>query len=138
MKIFMIKISLVFFLIWLDQFSKYFITQQHLPYSCNPYISWGIPLGGWLLIFFIFLALILLFYVAKNFSYHYSILFIIAGALGNLIDRFKIQCVIDFISLSIFPLVNKISFLANFPTFNLADVFITFGVIIFFYQEFKK
>jgi signal peptidase II len=46
---------------------------------------------------------------------------IIGGCLGNLIDRFYLGCVIDFIA---FPL---------WPTFNLADSAIVIGVILFAY-----
>ena len=50
---------------------------------------------------------------------------IIGGALGNLIDRLFRGYVIDFIS---FTLFNR-----QMPIFNLADIFITFGVIIYLY-----
>lgn len=44
---------------------------------------------------------------------------IIAGSVGNLIDRIFRGYVIDFIDINVF----------NFPTFNIADIFITFGII---------
>ena len=47
------------------------------------------------------------------------IIFIIAGGLGNLIDRFRIGAVIDMLEF----------LFINFPIFNLADVFVTTGVI---------
>lgn len=45
--------------------------------------------------------------------------FILAGALGNGIDRFRIGKVVDFLYFS----------LINFPIFNFADVFINVGII---------
>jgi lipoprotein signal peptidase len=62
-------------------------------------------------------------------------LLITAGAIGNLIDRLHSNCVIDFITIK-FPFA--LPFIGNtFPTFNLADTFITIGIIIYFYQELK-
>ena len=46
--------------------------------------------------------------------------FILGGTIGNLIDRFLVSGVIDFIDLKLF----------NFAIFNLADVFIDIGVIL--------
>lgn len=51
----------------------------------------------------------------------YSLCAILAGGFGNLIDRLLRGFVVDFIN--IFPST-------NFPRFNLADVYITFGWII--------
>lgn len=55
----------------------------------------------------------------------------LAGALGNLYDRIVYRYVIDFIYFS----------LINFPVFNVADIYVTCGLIlfvllyIFFYKE---
>ncbi len=49
-------------------------------------------------------------------------LFLIAGALGNLIDRVLYQYVIDFIYFS----------LINFPVFNVADIYVTCSIVILF------
>jgi signal peptidase II len=55
----------------------------------------------------------------------------LAGALGNLYDRIAYRYVIDFIYFS----------LINFPVFNVADIYVTCGLIvfvflyIFFYKE---
>lgn len=59
------------------------------------------------------------------------LVFIIAGAVGNLIDRIKLGYVVDFIYFA----------LINFPTFNLADSYIvvaTFAFLllaIFYYKD---
>lgn len=50
---------------------------------------------------------------------------ILGGALGNLIDRIYLSKVIDFIDIG----VNRV----RWPTFNLADVAITVGIIIILY-----
>ena len=55
---------------------------------------------------------------------------IIGGALGNLFDRIYFKSVIDFIDFSI----------QNFHwfIFNVADIFISLGIIILILLEFKK
>ena len=126
----LLKIFFFSFLIIADQLSKHLATTT----VCNPYISWGIPLHGWTLWLPIIISLILLFYITKIYSFRFSLLLIITGGIGNLIDRFQNGCVTDFISITLpfnLPVVGN-----TFPTFNLADIFITIGIIIFLHQEF--
>ena len=47
---------------------------------------------------------------------------LMAGALGNYIDRIQYQYVIDFIYVS----------LIHFPVFNVADIYVTCSVIVLF------
>ncbi len=55
--------------------------------------------------------------------------FIIGGALGNLIDRIKLNYVIDFFDFN----------LINYPVFNIADIFIVVGTFLLAYAViFKK
>lgn len=57
----------------------------------------------------------------------YAIALIVAGGLGNLIDRiFRPEGVVDFISFSLFGILG----LDRFPTFNIADTSITIGASI--------
>lgn len=60
----------------------------------------------------------------------FSLSLIISGALGNLIDRIFRGYVVDFIS---FILFNK-----EMAIFNIADTFITIGVIILLVHIFKE
>ena len=48
-----------------------------------------------------------------------SMILIIAGGIGNLIDRVLLGYVVDYIQVSFFP-----------PVFNLADSFVVVGVIL--------
>ena len=59
-----------------------------------------------------------------------SFLFIIGGSFGNIFDRFYYSSVIDFIDISY----------KNFHwfIFNVADMFITLGILILIFLEFKK
>lgn len=49
----------------------------------------------------------------------YGIVFLIAGALGNIVDRFRLGYVVDFIDIRIFPV------------FNVADVLIDIAIGLF-------
>ncbi|BAU65097.1 lipoprotein signal peptidase [Stanieria sp. NIES-3757] len=53
--------------------------------------------------------------------------FILAGALGNGIDRFVFGYVVDFLDVR----------LIQFPVFNLADVFINVGIVLLLIASFK-
>jgi len=67
----------------------------------------------------------------KYIFYNITLGFILGGALGNLVDRFFIGEVTDFISFTIFP-----------PVFNIADSFIVIGfsliIILILREYFKK
>ena len=80
-------------------------------------------------IILIIITCLLLFYIIKEIKKNvnnklilFSYLLIFSGALGNLIDRIFKGYVVDFIS---FTLFNK-----EMAIFNVADIYITFGVII--------
>ena len=92
-------------------------------------------------IFFIFIAFIILFAIAfvlakTPFDKKYTILHILlvmiaGGAVGNMIDRFVQDYVVDFIY---FVLI-------DFPIFNVADIYVTcaafamMGLGIFYYKD---
>jgi signal peptidase II len=60
----------------------------------------------------------------------WGLIFMISGAIGNVIDRVRFGAVIDFISLHY-----KRWF---FPTFNVADMVITLGVILILMQTLRE
>ncbi len=135
MIIFRQKILFFLFFVFLDQLTKFFVLKNNFSHLCNPYISWGIPLTGFWFWFVLILAFLFLFYLAKQEHFSYPVLLLGAGALGNLIDRWHFHCVIDFISFSAIPYLNKLNFLTSFPTFNLADLLITVGVLFLLFSK---
>ena len=75
----------------------------------------------------IFLAVILFFLfklpLQKKFcSVHILLSFIVAGGIGNMIDRIRFDYVVDFIYFK----------LIDFPIFNVADCYIVCGTIVMF------
>lgn len=68
---------------------------------------------------------------SKYIPMHITFMFIIAGGIGNLIDRIVNKYVVDFIYF----------YLINFPIFNVADCFVTVATILlalfllFYYDE---
>ena len=79
-----------------------------------------------LILFPIIFIIICIFFIIKNRNKSklllLSLSFIIAGGVGNLIDRIKFKYVVDFIDF------NFGSY--HYPTFNVADSFAVIGVIL--------
>lgn len=67
----------------------------------------------------------------KYIKLHLLLILISSGAIGNMIDRIKLEYVVDFIYFS----------LINFPIFNFADICVTIGTfllmvqVLFIYKE---
>ena len=124
----------------LDQLTKYLITQDftevgdtlplwqnvfHLTYVKNTGAAFSVFSGGvhWLRWLSLLVSLGLIVYVwrgsrlPKLEQIGYG--FILAGALGNGIDRFLFGYVVDFLDFRII----------NFPVFNVADIAINLGII---------
>lgn len=148
-----VPLILLIFLILLDQVTKtYFVVRLaeghinsvgvdritviegffYFSYTYNKGAAWSfLSDAEWGQIFFKILSAIAL--VAFFFFYVYvnkkgykwlktAMIFIIGGTIGNYIDRLAYNCVADFISL-VFGTY-------HFPVFNLADVYMTVGVIM--------
>lgn len=135
------SILFVILLVVLDQASKIYLTLINktspidlevirgffrITYTCNDGAAFSILKGK--RVFFIIMTIIVVFlivyYLLKNKVYwveKYSLLLIISGAVGNLIDRIMYGYVIDFLDFIIFGY--------DFPVFNIADSFITIGAI---------
>jgi len=92
-------------------------------------------------LFFIFIAVIILAVIAyvliktpnqrQYVKLHVALVFIAGGAIGNMIDRIKLDYVVDFLYFS----------LINFPIFNVADIYVTLAaaylviLLLFVYKE---
>jgi len=141
--VYFLSLSFLFFLI--DQLSKYYITKYFalgesvdilsilsithvknpgaafslLPYQTSFFIGITILVLAGVLFFLILTG-------NRDRVLLTSLAFIFGGALGNFYDRITVGQVTDFIDFHFFPV------------FNLADCFITIGLIIFSYQFLLK
>lgn len=137
----MIYIAIILFTIFLDQYSKFLVLKYlkpidtypiindmfHLTYVENTGAAFSLftDMQPFLILvtfaFTLFLAY-MLFKTPKiksNFWVNFSLALIIGGAVGNLIDRLRLNFVVDFIDFRFI----------NFAIFNFADVFVVCGGI---------
>lgn len=98
----------------------------YLKFVKNPGIAFSINIPFFLIIIMNILLIIFLLYIAikdlnlQKKSTQIFLALILGGGLGNLIDRIFNGYVVDFIAIG------------KYPTFNLADIFITIGVFSLF------
>jgi signal peptidase II len=126
-----VSIFLFIFLVFADQFSKYLIRQTGGFYVCNKNLAFGVNVPDYLFYpVWIVIVLVVFYFLPKNGSLmslgSAAFIFVLSGALGNILDRFYFGCVIDFVDLKFWPI------------FNLADIFIIAGVIIIITSLLKK
>ena len=106
----------------------------YVTYVRNKGAAWGIFQNG--RIFFVLMTILvvigILYLMSREKSSYKKVVFsfILGGALGNFIDRLFRGYVIDFLDFYIFSY--------NFPTFNVADIFITVGTILIIYEILVK
>lgn len=148
-----VDILLIAILIALDQFTKHLAVIRLKDKLAYPIINGVLEFNylenhgaafGMLQnqrVFFIFVEVIVLGVIAyilykapsnkKYIRMHLMLSFIAAGAIGNMIDRIRLDYVVDFIYIV----------LINFPIFNLADMYVTFSTallvifLLFYYKE---
>ena len=143
-----INLIIVSIIVTLDQISKYFITLNYdyflnknififsINFARNYGAAFNIFEGNrvFLSLISIISSLILIYFIffkgRLNLLDRYGLSLILAGSLGNGIDRIIKGYVIDFINLKLF----------DFPIFNIADIAINIGciILIFNYFKFKK
>lgn len=139
-------------LIFIDQLTKYLVVNRldleanhpvipkilSFEYLENRGVAFGIMSGKMTLItivvilvtvFIVYMVFLLekAIFKSSNLNIKFTLLqvicaFLIAGAIGNLIDRLSLGYVVDFI---------KFDFI-NFPTFNVADCYVTVSAILLF------
>ncbi len=140
-----INLMIVSIIVTLDQISKYFITLNHdyflnknififsINFARNYGAAFNIFEGNRLFLSLISIvsSLILIYFIffkgRLNLLDRYGLSLILAGSLGNGIDRIIKGYVIDFINLKLF----------DFPIFNIADIAINIGCIILIFNHFK-
>lgn len=133
----------------IDQLSKYIVLKNfrpeqslpiikgifHISLVCNKGIAFGLFSGkdpSLIWIFYLCVIIIVFvfifykkFFPKRKFSRIFLSL-ILAGAVGNLIDRIRFGCVVDFLDFRIWPV------------FNVADSAITIGTVLLILQMFKQ
>ena len=146
----LINISLTLLIFLIDRISKIYVINLDKNFSgaeifsskfLNIYLIWndGIAFGLFssnenniynILTLFIIFVIIIIFYMITQSQglQKYSLLMILGGALGNVFDRILYKSVPDFIDFHI----NEF----HWFIFNVADIFITLGVICMILSEF--
>ena len=149
-KKFFINFILVLTIFCLDRITKNFVISQSkinlsndlfLSNYLNISLMWneGIAFGlfafdesffyNFITLLIIIVIIIVFFLILKNEGYKkYSLILILGGALGNLYDRILFSAVPDFIDFHIGDF--------HWFVFNVADIFISIGVIIMILSEF--
>lgn len=137
-----ITILMIIILIIIDQITKIYMINLHgnsiiviegilqLSYAKNTGIAFGLADKNLIsiiitdmIVIFILLRFLILQRDNINKATRISLILILAGGISNLIDRIVHKGVIDFIDIS-----QKIE---HFPIFNIADIFIIIGFIMF-------
>ena len=139
-------LSLSILIVLIDQYTKYLIQYNYkifinkdliffrLDFVKNYGAAFNIFSGNRIFLSIIsltFTIILLYLIIRKTFTnvlmlYSYSL--ILAGTIGNGIDRIFKGFVIDFINL----------YIINFPVFNIADVSINIGFLLLIYSIFKN
>jgi len=134
---FILTLGIISVLVLLDQFTKFAVSKLvHHPVKLiddllkltlvyNEGSAFGLKFlskTGYIVVSIVLIAFLLKLTfqeVERNFSLmSLGYILITSGAIGNLADRFLRGAVLDFISV------------ARFPVFNLADIWITLGVLL--------
>jgi signal peptidase II len=138
----MIYLAIIIFVVFLDQYSKYLILTHiapvdtypiipnvfHLTYAENTGAAFSLFANMQIILILITLIFIgiLIFFLLKipktreNILINLSIAFIVGGAAGNLIDRIRLDYVVDFLDFR----------MIKFAIFNFADMFVVCGSLL--------
>lgn len=138
-------IILTILLVCVDQFSKWLVVSLiplntgiavvpnifSIFYIRNTGAAWGVLSGNMSIFFIVTIVIVaaLIYYLMKEKRHRMEYIagiFILAGAIGNFIDRVRLGYVVDMF---------KLDFI-DFPIFNVADICLTLGVVLFLYYGF--
>lgn len=99
----------------------------NLTYVQNTGAAWSILEGN--MVFFYLISAVALVMMVKFYQHpetdelsQWAMSLMIGGTLGNLLDRIRLQYVVDFFDFNIFGY--------DFPVFNIADCFLCLGVAV--------
>jgi signal peptidase II len=117
-----------------DQISKATLLKtkadlEFISFFCNENLAWGIKIPpGFFYAFWMIIigSVIFQFIKQSSFGVRLPLMLILSGGISNLIDRLVHGCVVDFIDLKFWPV------------FNLADLYITLGIIFIFVDLFRN
>lgn len=125
------KLLIVNFLSPLDPPTELIGSLLRLKLTYNPYGVFGIAFGPDILYYILSLAgIVVLIYVGLFLQEKIGVIvfgFIVGGAVGNVIDRLRLEYVVDFIDMGIGDV--------RWFTYNFADAFITVGAIFLLVRE---
>ncbi len=137
---------IIVFIVFIDQISKLILVNFLLPYETVPVLpfmnivnvrnegaAFGLfqSLGNRFFIVITVVAIVIILYLLiKSKEDSLSLSFIMAGALGNLIDRLRLGYVVDFLDLHIGNY--------HWPAFNVADASLSIGIGLLFIRTLIK
>ena len=158
-------LGLSIFILILDQFSKYWIRTRlelheqvplldgfNLTFACNTGAAFSFlsDAGGWQRWFFIVLAIAVSLFIlvwliqvaAEKIWLSLALSMVLAGAVGNVLDRILVGCVVDFIQVYLAFMPSEPEWLWNlfnpWPSFNIADSAIFVGALMLIIDSFKQ
>lgn len=116
------RLLLVGLVIFLDQISKilvlrYYPSLASINHNGSFSLAWGVDYL-YVSIISLLIFLIAIYYLEREISKKIGFVFIVSGGISNVIDRIRLDGVVDFLHSPFWP------------TFNIADSFITIGAII--------
>jgi len=135
-------LAIVAFVLILDQITKFLVVYHmelgqsieiipnflYLTSHRNAGAAWGILYGEMIFFYVVTVVVVTVLFIwlrrlgPKDKLLRISLALLLGGALGNFIDRVLFQTVVDMVDTFIFGY--------NFPIFNVADMALTFGVVL--------
>jgi len=119
------------FLLLLDLLTKYYFYNKECCWwlsfvgrILNDWVSWWMQLPYWVIICVSLFAILAFVWMFKKWYFGTTVfVLLLAGTLGNFIDRISLGWVRDFIVIW------------SFPVFNIADVLLNIGIWLFILKE---
>ena len=143
----LILVAIILGIVGLDQLTKWIVVENlslgssyewirnvvHFTYVRNEGAAFGILSNHrWVFLVFSTIAIVaigvyLFRFCKQNWAVKISLAFLVGGGIGNMIDRIAFGYVVDFIE---WPWLWLPGLNMEFPIFNVADSFVTVGVVV--------